>query len=98
VLAFETDDTGAVGFYENQAVPRFTDLVMRRRELTPIRARVAATLDGDVLEVGFGSGLNVPPLSARRHPSPSGRPSDHRPQACSQAGRGQQRAGGVRRP
>jgi ubiquinone/menaquinone biosynthesis C-methylase UbiE len=34
--------------------------VMRRRELTPIRARVAASLDGEVLEVGFGSGLNVP--------------------------------------
>jgi ubiquinone/menaquinone biosynthesis C-methylase UbiE len=53
-------DTGAMGFYENQVVPRFTDLVMSRRELTPIRARVAASLDGDVLEVGFGSGLNVP--------------------------------------
>jgi ubiquinone/menaquinone biosynthesis C-methylase UbiE len=49
-----------VGFYENQVVPRFTDLVMRRRELTPIRARVSASLAGDVLEVGFGSGLNVP--------------------------------------
>ena len=47
-------------FYENQVVPRFTDRVMSRRELTPIRARVAASLDGDVLEVGFGSGLNVP--------------------------------------
>jgi len=60
VPTFETDDTGAVGFYENQVVPRCIDLVMRRRELTPIRARVAATLDGDVLEIGFGSGLNVP--------------------------------------
>jgi ubiquinone/menaquinone biosynthesis C-methylase UbiE len=49
-----------MGFYENQIVPRITDLVMSRRELTPIRARVAASLDGDVLEVGFGSGLNVP--------------------------------------
>jgi len=49
-----------VGFYENQVVPRFTDLVMRRRELTPIRARVSASLAGEVLEVGFGSGLNVP--------------------------------------
>jgi ubiquinone/menaquinone biosynthesis C-methylase UbiE len=49
-----------VGFYGNQVVPRFTDLVMRRGELTPIRARVAASLEGDVLEIGFGSGLNVP--------------------------------------
>jgi SAM-dependent methyltransferase len=59
-VGLETDDTDGVGFYENQIVPRCTDLVMRRRELTPIRARVSASLDGDVLEVGFGSGLNVP--------------------------------------
>jgi ubiquinone/menaquinone biosynthesis C-methylase UbiE len=49
-----------MGFYEDQIVPRFTDLAMGRGELTPIRARVAASLDGEVLEVGFGSGLNVP--------------------------------------
>jgi ubiquinone/menaquinone biosynthesis C-methylase UbiE len=49
-----------MGFYDDQVVPRFIDLVMGRRELTPIRARVAASLDGNVLEVGFGSGLNVP--------------------------------------
>jgi ubiquinone/menaquinone biosynthesis C-methylase UbiE len=60
VLLAVLGDTGAVGFYEKQVVPRFTDLVMRRRELAPIRARVAASLGGDVLEVGFGSGLNVP--------------------------------------
>jgi ubiquinone/menaquinone biosynthesis C-methylase UbiE len=60
VHAVELGDTGGMGFYERQVVPRFTDLVMSRRELTPIRARVAASLDGDVLEVGFGSGLNVP--------------------------------------
>src|SRR5579859_2519292 len=57
-----------MGFYNDQVVPRFTDLVMRRRELTPIRARVSASLDGDVLEIGFGSGLNVahyPPAVTR---------------------------------
>jgi SAM-dependent methyltransferase len=53
-------DTGEVGFYENQVVPRFINLAMGGRELTPIRARVSAPLAGDVLEVGFGSGLNVP--------------------------------------
>jgi hypothetical protein len=49
-----------MGFYDNQVVPRLTNLVMSRGELTPIRARVAASLDGEVLEVGFGSGLNAP--------------------------------------
>jgi ubiquinone/menaquinone biosynthesis C-methylase UbiE len=49
-----------MGFYNHHVVPRLIDLAMRRGELTPIRARVAASLDGEVLEVGFGSGLNVP--------------------------------------
>lgn len=53
-------NTAGVGFYVNQILPRLLDLAMSRDELTPIRARVAASLDGDVLEVGFGSGLNLP--------------------------------------
>lgn len=49
-----------MGIYADQIVPRATDIVMARKEFIPIRARVTAGLDGDVLEVGFGSGLNVP--------------------------------------
>jgi ubiquinone/menaquinone biosynthesis C-methylase UbiE len=48
-----------MGFYADQVLPRFTDRVMDRGELRRIRARVAAELRGEVLEVGFGSGLNV---------------------------------------
>ena len=59
VVVGQLRDTREVGFYEDQIVPRLIDLVMSRRELTPIRSRVAASLEGDVLEVGFGSGLNV---------------------------------------
>jgi ubiquinone/menaquinone biosynthesis C-methylase UbiE len=47
-------------FYDEQILPRVMDLVMRDGELTEIRARVARGLAGEVLEVGFGSGLNVP--------------------------------------
>jgi ubiquinone/menaquinone biosynthesis C-methylase UbiE len=41
---------------------------MSRREFTEIRGRVAAELGGEVLEIGFGSGLNVPhyPLAITR--------------------------------
>ena len=49
-----------MGFYEDQVLPRMIDRAMSRGELKSIRARVAASLHGDVLEVGFGSGLNVP--------------------------------------
>jgi ubiquinone/menaquinone biosynthesis C-methylase UbiE len=57
-----------MGFYGEQVVPRITNRLMDRRDLTEIRARVAAGLSGEVLEVGFGSGLNVryyPPSVAR---------------------------------
>ena len=49
-----------VGFYADQVLPRVTDKVMNRAELAGIRARLAGGLGGEVLEVGFGSGLNVP--------------------------------------
>jgi ubiquinone/menaquinone biosynthesis C-methylase UbiE len=49
-----------MGFYRDQVVPRVTEVVMNRADLRPIRDRVAAGLAGEVLEVGFGSGLNVP--------------------------------------
>jgi len=49
-----------MGIYQDQILPRITDSVMRRQEFTPMRARVSAGLHGEVLEIGFGSGLNVP--------------------------------------
>jgi ubiquinone/menaquinone biosynthesis C-methylase UbiE len=49
-----------VGWYTEQIVPRAIDVLMRDRETTKVRSRVAAGLEGEVLEVGFGSGLNVP--------------------------------------
>jgi ubiquinone/menaquinone biosynthesis C-methylase UbiE len=49
-----------VGFYGEQIVPRIADLTLRGREFERLRARVTADLDGEVLEVGFGSGRNVP--------------------------------------
>jgi ubiquinone/menaquinone biosynthesis C-methylase UbiE len=49
-----------MGFYAKHILPRAEDLVMRSQEYGRLRARVAAGLSGEVLEVGFGSGLNVP--------------------------------------
>lgn len=48
-----------MSWYRDQVLPRTIDVALGRRFDT-IRARVAAPLEGTVLEVGFGSGLNVP--------------------------------------
>jgi ubiquinone/menaquinone biosynthesis C-methylase UbiE len=57
-----------VGVYQDRFLPRLVNLAMSGDEFTGIRARVAAGLSGEVLEVGFGSGLNVPlyPPTVRR--------------------------------
>jgi SAM-dependent methyltransferase len=57
-----------MGWYRDQILPRVTNVVLGSNEFVPLRSRAAADLDGEVLEVGFGSGLNVPhfPSAVRR--------------------------------
>ena len=45
--------------YPNQVLPGGIDLVLRGREFAAPRVRAAAGLKGQVLEIGFGSGLNM---------------------------------------
>ncbi len=49
-----------MGFYGDHVLPRLIDVIMRARDNHDLRAQVASNLSGDVLEIGFGSGLNVP--------------------------------------
>jgi len=49
-----------VGFYDDQVVPRAINVMLGNRECRKLRARAVDGLEGDVLEIGFGSGLNVP--------------------------------------
>jgi ubiquinone/menaquinone biosynthesis C-methylase UbiE len=46
--------------YGEQVLPRLQDKVMGRKANRTIRARVCEGLHGDVVEVGFGTGLNTP--------------------------------------
>ena len=56
-----------MGFYDDQVLPRFIDVMLGKR-MEHVRARVASGLSGDVLELGFGSGRNLPhtPASVTR--------------------------------
>lgn len=49
-----------MGFYTDLILPRVINVVMDSKDLEPIRSRVCSGLSGEVLEIGFGSGLNVP--------------------------------------
>ncbi len=54
-----------MGFYDDQILPRLTNVLLSNRELGKIRARVASGLSGEVLEIGFGSGSMSPSTQQR---------------------------------
>jgi SAM-dependent methyltransferase len=49
-----------VGLYGEHVLPRIIDRCCGLPTVTPQRERVCAGLAGEVVEIGFGSGLNVP--------------------------------------
>jgi ubiquinone/menaquinone biosynthesis C-methylase UbiE len=49
-----------MGFYRDRMFPRILNLLMNTKETRRIRAEVCAPLAGDVVEIGFGTGLNLP--------------------------------------
>lgn len=49
-----------MGFYDDRIVPRIIDKACGMKALREHRRRVCEGLSGEVVEIGFGSGLNVP--------------------------------------
>jgi ubiquinone/menaquinone biosynthesis C-methylase UbiE len=49
-----------MGVYREHVLPRIVNVVCNMKAAHPQRQRVCSGLHGDVVEIGFGSGLNVP--------------------------------------
>jgi len=49
-----------MSFYGTWIFPRVLDLVMRQKQMTPFRERIGKAAEGRVLDMGIGSGLNLP--------------------------------------
>jgi ubiquinone/menaquinone biosynthesis C-methylase UbiE len=56
-----------MGLWSERVVPLITENACNTAEMKPYRQRLCANLEGDVLEIGFGSGHNLEYLPAQVH-------------------------------
>jgi ubiquinone/menaquinone biosynthesis C-methylase UbiE len=49
-----------MGFYDDRILPHVINVVMNTKQTRATRRRLCADLSGDVLEIGFGTGHNLP--------------------------------------
>lgn len=55
-----------MGFYENRVLPHLVDIVCSAKPNRKQREKIVPLAEGEVLEIGFGSGLNIPFYDARK--------------------------------
>ena len=72
-------------FWTDEVVPRMTDKMLGTHDVTNHRRVAVDGLHGDVLEIGFGSGLNVPLYPGDVTTVYAVDPSTGRPQALGRA-------------
>jgi SAM-dependent methyltransferase len=59
-----------MGIWTDHVVPRIVELTLRSKPVARLRDRALAGTEGEVLEIGFGSGLNLghyPPAVSKLH-------------------------------
>jgi ubiquinone/menaquinone biosynthesis C-methylase UbiE len=64
IAVFVWDRLVPMGFYRDRIFARVMNRIMNTKETRRIRAEVCAPLHGDVIEIGFGTGLNLPHIPA----------------------------------
>jgi ubiquinone/menaquinone biosynthesis C-methylase UbiE len=57
----------AVGFYSEKIFPILCDLLLDKPEVARRRQQLLASVSGEILELGFGSGLNLPHYPCQVH-------------------------------
>jgi ubiquinone/menaquinone biosynthesis C-methylase UbiE len=65
-LAHSTGQEATVGFYSEVVFPRLCDLLLGRSFVAKHRQQLLGAAHGDVLEIGFGTGLNLRHYPTRR--------------------------------
>jgi SAM-dependent methyltransferase len=56
-----------MGLYSKHVLPYLINLAMKNKDMTRLRSEVVPGAHGDVLEIGIGSGLNLPFYSSDVH-------------------------------
>ena len=53
-----------MGYYDDRVLPHIINVVMNTKQMRVLRTRVCGDLKGEVLEIGFGTGHNLPFMPA----------------------------------